>query len=119
MIAAAFGYLTPVAGALTQEAIDVAVILNALRALTPAWQPGRTSLQPSAVRALRRDHQALEVSLDRLREIADGLDDATPAQAVSLIAEASALVTRRVVADARRTKSGSGAPAAPEEFAAT
>ena len=33
MIAAAFGWLTPVAGALTQEAIDVAVILNALRAL--------------------------------------------------------------------------------------
>ena len=33
---AAFGWLTPVAGALTQEAIDVAVILNALRALTPA-----------------------------------------------------------------------------------
>ena len=38
MIAAAFGYLTPVEGALLQEAIDVAVILNALRALriTPA-----------------------------------------------------------------------------------
>ena len=34
---AAFGWLTPVAGALTQEAIDVAVILNALRALTPGW----------------------------------------------------------------------------------
>lgn len=33
MIAAAFGYLTPVQGALIQEAIDVAVILNALRAL--------------------------------------------------------------------------------------
>lgn len=33
MIAAAFGYLTPVQGALAQEAIDVAVILNALRAL--------------------------------------------------------------------------------------
>jgi heavy metal translocating P-type ATPase len=30
---AAFGYLPPIAGALTQEAIDVAVILNALRAL--------------------------------------------------------------------------------------
>lgn len=30
---AAFGYLTPVAGALLQEAIDVAVILNALRVL--------------------------------------------------------------------------------------
>ena len=33
MIVAALGYLTPVQGALIQEAIDVAVILNALRAL--------------------------------------------------------------------------------------
>jgi len=47
MIAAALGYLTPVQGALIQEAIDVAVILNALRALriSPAetWSP-----QPAA-----------------------------------------------------------------------
>jgi P-type E1-E2 ATPase len=35
MIVAAFGYLPPVAGALLQEGIDVAVILNALRALRP------------------------------------------------------------------------------------
>jgi heavy metal translocating P-type ATPase len=40
MIAAAFGYLTPVQGALIQEAIDVAVILNALRALA---DPPRTT----------------------------------------------------------------------------
>lgn len=33
MMAAALGYLTPVQGALIQEVIDVAVILNALRAL--------------------------------------------------------------------------------------
>ena len=33
MIAAAFGHITPVQGALLQEVIDVAVILNALRAL--------------------------------------------------------------------------------------
>jgi heavy metal translocating P-type ATPase len=33
MVFAALGYLTPVAGALVQEAIDVAVILNALRTL--------------------------------------------------------------------------------------
>jgi len=32
MVAAAFGQITPIAGALTQEAIDVAVIHNALRA---------------------------------------------------------------------------------------
>lgn len=35
MVVAAAGYLPPVAGALLQEAIDVAVIVNALRALTP------------------------------------------------------------------------------------
>jgi P-type E1-E2 ATPase len=33
MMAAALGYITPVQGALLQELIDVAVILNALRAL--------------------------------------------------------------------------------------
>jgi cation transport ATPase len=33
MIAAALGHITPVQGALLQELIDVAVILNALRAL--------------------------------------------------------------------------------------
>ncbi len=40
MTAAAFGYLTPVQGALLQELIDVAVILNALRALRIV--PGQT-----------------------------------------------------------------------------
>lgn len=46
MVAAAFGYLTPVQGALLQEVIDVAVILNALRALriTPR---GLASPEPS------------------------------------------------------------------------
>ena len=33
MVAAALGYLPPLAGALAQEVIDVAVVLNALRAL--------------------------------------------------------------------------------------
>jgi P-type E1-E2 ATPase len=33
MIVAAFGYLPPIAGALLQEGIDLAVIANALRAL--------------------------------------------------------------------------------------
>ena len=33
MVAAAFGHIPPVAGALLQEVIDVAVIVNALRAL--------------------------------------------------------------------------------------
>lgn len=39
MAFAAFGYLTPVAGALVQEAIDVATILNALRARRAPFTP--------------------------------------------------------------------------------
>jgi heavy metal translocating P-type ATPase len=37
MVVAALGYLPPVAGAISQEVIDVAAVLNALRA---AWSPG-------------------------------------------------------------------------------
>ena len=49
MIAAAFGYLTPVQGALLQEVIDVAVILNALRALRIVpHDPMASSLRRSA-----------------------------------------------------------------------
>lgn len=47
MIAAAFGYLTPVQGALLQEVIDVAVILNALRALRIS--PHETALDNPAI----------------------------------------------------------------------
>ncbi|HET9348753.1 MAG TPA: hypothetical protein VFO13_06400, partial [Arthrobacter sp.] len=35
MIAAAAGYIPAIAGALTQELVDLATILNALRALSP------------------------------------------------------------------------------------
>jgi hypothetical protein len=97
MIAAAFGYLTPVAGALTQEAIDVAVILNALRALTPGWKPGHAILQPATATALQQGHERMGATLDRLREIADGLDDATPDEAEALIREAAGLVTTKIV----------------------
>ncbi|ESR23970.1 heavy metal translocating P-type ATPase [Lutibaculum baratangense] len=49
MIAAALGYLTPVQGALLQEAIDVAVILNALRALGLAPRPVEPGRPPAPV----------------------------------------------------------------------
>ncbi len=97
MLAAAFGYLTPVAGALTQEGIDLAVILNALRALTPAGKSSSLRLTAGEAGALGHDHQVLVQSLDRLRAIADRLDEADPEQAVALITEANGLVARTVV----------------------
>ena len=51
---AAYGWLTPVAGALTQEAIDVAVILNALRALGPGHRLRSRSLPGKLARELGR-----------------------------------------------------------------
>jgi hypothetical protein len=105
MLAAAFGWLTPVAGALTQEAIDVAVILNALRALGPGRRQSQQGLSSSAVGALHEEHRALEGPLDRLREIADGLDDAQPSAAVTLIAEASHLVDQSIIEHERGDES--------------
>ena len=81
MIAAAFGWLTPIAGALTQEAIDVAVILNALRALGSGRNWRRASLPASDANALREEHMKLEASLDRLRDIVGALNSAEPPRA--------------------------------------
>lgn len=94
---AAGGWLPPIAGALTQEAIDVAVILNALRALTPGHHFGRRAMPAATATTLRQDHERMESGLDRLREIADALDDAEGAAAVALISEANKIIARQIV----------------------
>jgi cation transport ATPase len=101
---AAFGWLSPVAGALIQEGIDVAVILNALRALVPPHQWGGMPMPSGTAFALRQEHEELEARLNRLREIADALDDAEPTQAVALIGEANRVV-REVVEHERSDES--------------
>jgi heavy metal translocating P-type ATPase len=101
MGAAALGWLTPVAGALTQEAIDVAVILNALRALSPGRASERPAMPATAARALHRDHEKLKTCLDRLRQIADALDEATGKTAVDYIFEANRIVGNEIVVHER------------------
>ena len=78
MLAAALGWLLPVPAAIVQELIDVAVILNALRALKPAGVRSGKSMTAAAGRELHHNHLALLRSLDRLRSIVDALDDAVP-----------------------------------------
>lgn len=101
MFAAAFGYLSPVAGALSQEAIDLAVILNALRALTGPIRISAARLDTGLAEALRRDHLSLSEHLDRLRAIADLLDDASPEVALERVREANDIVARQIVAHER------------------
>ena len=92
MAFAAFGWLSLVAGAVIQEGIDVAVILNALRALLPGRKWGQGAMPAATALALRHEHETLEVRFNRLREIADALDDADPRAAVTLIGEANRVV---------------------------
>jgi hypothetical protein len=81
--------------------IDVAVILNALRALTPAHGHASRSMTAAAGRELHRDHLALIGNLDRLRGIVDALDDVVPENGAGLIAEANKVVQAQVVAHER------------------
>jgi heavy metal translocating P-type ATPase len=97
MVIAAFGYLPPIAGALTQEIIDVAVILNALRALTAGRAARAHKIPAAAGTALRLDHRRIEIALDHLREIADALDHSDADRAATLIVEAGKIVEQQIV----------------------
>ena len=75
MLIAAFGYLPPLYGALLQEVIDVAVILNALRALRIApLRVSRHSLSAIQRQTLRGEHHALAPVLEHLTYFANELD---------------------------------------------
>ena len=101
MIAATTGWLAPVPAAIMQEAIDVAVILNALRALVPAHAARAPRIAAADGRELHRDHLALICHLDRLRSIVDALDDAAPDEGMRLIATANKVVQDHIVVHER------------------
>ncbi|HEX8008730.1 MAG TPA: heavy metal translocating P-type ATPase, partial [Trebonia sp.] len=71
---AAAGLLPAVWGALLQEAIDVAVILNALRALVPPAPAVRLTAGDSVLTSrFRGEHQAIRADIDQLRTAAEML----------------------------------------------
>jgi heavy metal translocating P-type ATPase len=72
---AMLGLLPPVAGALLQEGIDAATILNALRALGGHREGARPALPGEIATALRREHRVLIPRVDEFRELADSLDE--------------------------------------------
>ncbi|WP_375772527.1 heavy metal translocating P-type ATPase [Archangium gephyra] len=93
---AAAGMLGPVAGALLQEGIDVAAILNALRALGGGGLlPVRHALPAESVSRLKAEHQELRPVLERIQSLADRLDGLEPRQ------QKSELLALEGVLDAR------------------
>ena len=72
MAVAALGYLPPAVGALVQEAIDVAVILNSLRAVVDRRRAPRLVGEDAALsRRFSAEHRLLRPQLDRIRAVAD------------------------------------------------
>jgi heavy metal translocating P-type ATPase len=88
MVVAAFGYLPPLWGAIFQEIIDVAVILNALRALRDTTLASRLNAQEAALaRRFSAEHATLRPDLARIRDVADQLDVTRPAESIARVRE--------------------------------
>jgi heavy metal translocating P-type ATPase len=84
MMAAALGWLSPLAGALLQEGIDVAAILYALRALLPGDSAAAARLSGEAGLAARvAEHAGLRDLAEALRGAGENLNDG-PAQLAAL-----------------------------------
>ena len=72
---AAAGLLPPVAGAILQEGIDLAVILNALRALRGVRRRRPWHAVPSAPARVLADHRHLSRGLEDIAALAERLED--------------------------------------------
>ncbi|WP_328432412.1 MULTISPECIES: heavy metal translocating P-type ATPase [unclassified Streptomyces] len=99
MAAAAFGLLPPAVGALLQEGIDAAVILNALRALR-VDRSARPALAPATEALIHRfaaEHDDLQDVLEAVRSAADRLSADTGPQALAAVGEAHRLLTERLL----------------------
>jgi heavy metal translocating P-type ATPase len=94
---AAAGLLPAVWGALLQEAIDVAVILNALRALRSATLAAPLAPADAALtQRFRTEHEMVHADIDQIRAAADALGAAPPAAAMGQVRHAYALLTSQI-----------------------
>jgi hypothetical protein len=96
---AAAGFLPAVWGALLQEGIDVAVILNALRALRPVAATAPLAPADAALtHRFRAEHQVIRGDIEQLRTAADALTTDPPAApaAMTRVRQAHALLTGEI-----------------------
>ncbi|MEU0471868.1 heavy metal translocating P-type ATPase [Streptomyces olivaceus] len=99
MAAAALGLIQPAVGALLQECIDVAVILNALRALR-AGRAEQVVLAPATEALVHRfaaEHDDLQDVLQAVRAAADRLSGVPEPSALASVEEAHRLITERLL----------------------
>ncbi|MEU6273212.1 heavy metal translocating P-type ATPase [Streptomyces populi] len=99
MAAAAAGLLPPAVGALLQEGIDVAVILNALRALRvdQAVRPAVTPAAEALIHRFADEHHDLRSVLDAVRDAADRLSDGSDPAALAAVERTHRLLVERLL----------------------
>lgn len=99
MAVAALGWLPPAAGALLQEGIDIAVILNALRALggNPAVEVDLTADTENMLRRFSSEHDELRDTVDVLRSAADRLVAGADQAALDSLIRAHSFLTERIL----------------------
>lgn len=99
MVIAALGWLPPAAGALLQEGIDVAVILNALRALR--GNPGLALELPTdtedMLRRFAAEHDTLRDTIGLLRDAADRLAAGSDSGALAALGRAYSFLTEQLL----------------------
>jgi heavy metal translocating P-type ATPase len=97
MILGAVGLLPVVGGALFQEAIDVAVILNAVRALSGGRAAGqRAGLGSNVGDRFRDEHREFVPWLARIRTVADRLESYSPVEARDELQQIRWFLTERL-----------------------
>jgi heavy metal translocating P-type ATPase len=99
MTIAALGWLPPATGALLQEGIDIAVILNALRALRgdPAAEVDLPSATTDMLRHFASEHDQLRDTIDVLRDTADQLVAGADQSTLDSLVRAHSFLTERVL----------------------
>lgn len=99
MAIAALGWLAPAAGALLQEGIDVAVILNALRALrgNPSVDVELPADTEKMLRHFAAEHDELRDTIGLLRDAADQLAAGADPAALRSLARAHTFLTERIL----------------------
>ncbi|WP_027941827.1 heavy metal translocating P-type ATPase [Amycolatopsis taiwanensis] len=96
MAAAATGFLVPVAGALVQEAIDVAVILNSLRSLRGPLRL-RHRRPDVLLHRFAREHELLLPARSAVRQAADALAEGAGPEADAAVRRAYRLLVDRLL----------------------
>ncbi len=99
MVAAAVGYLSPVEGALVQEAIDVIAILNALRALghpLRLWGQ-REHLSQQELIELEAEHRNLMSVVDEIRHTTERIQHLSGPEVRERLAQLDALLRERLL----------------------